>query len=103
MNKEIDSSVKELHRIGELYEHKVLLEDKLEDIVSEEKEELEAQKDNFFTNLLQYQEEQVKNLPKIPENNTIIKKSIRLMGTSLRLLFRNDGVDAGNFSLEDAS
>lgn len=76
MNKEIDSSVKELHRIGELYEHKVLLEDKLEDIVSEEKEELEAQKDNFFTNLLQYQEEQVKNLPKIPENNTIIKKSI---------------------------
>ena len=76
MNKEINSIVKELHRIGALYAQKVSLKDKLDNIVFEEKEELEAQKDDFVANLFQYQDEQAKKLSEIPKNNTMIKKSI---------------------------
>ena len=75
MNKEMDSNVKELRRIGELYADKETLRNELDDLAFEEKEELEAQKDNFVANLFKYQAEQSKKL-KIPKNNAIIKKSI---------------------------
>ncbi len=76
MNKEMSSNVKELHRIGELYTRKVELNTKLKNMVFEEKEEVETQKGNFISNLVHYQDEQIKKLPKYPSNNTIIKKSI---------------------------
>ena len=75
MNKEMDSNVKELRRIGGLYADKETLRNELDDLAFEEEEEIEAQKDNFVANLFTYQDEQVKRL-KIPKNNTIIKKSI---------------------------
>ena len=75
MNKEMDLNVKELRRIGELYADKETLRNELDDLAFEEKEELEAQKDNFVANLFKYQAEQSKKL-KIPKNNAIIKKSI---------------------------
>lgn len=75
MNKEMDLNVKELRRIGELYADKETLRNELDDLAFEEKEELEAQKDNFVANLFKYQAEQSKK-PKIPKNNAIIKKSI---------------------------
>ena len=46
MNKEMDLNVKELRRIGELYADKETLRNELDDLAFEEKEELEAQKDN---------------------------------------------------------
>ena len=75
MNKEMDLNVKELRRIGELYADKETLRNELDDLAFEEKEEFEAQKDNFVANLFKYQAEQSKKL-KIPKNNAIIKKSI---------------------------
>ena len=60
MNREMDSTVKELHRIGALYAHKEALNNELDDLVFEEKEELEAQKGNFISALINYQNEQVK-------------------------------------------
>lgn len=51
------------------------MRNELDDLAFEEKEELEAQKDNFVANLFKYQAEQSKKL-KIPKNNAIIKKSI---------------------------
>ena len=76
MNKEIEFSVKELHRIGELYTLKMALSNKLDKLVFEEREEREAQNSNFINDLISYEDEQVKTLPKIPQNNTIIKKPI---------------------------
>lgn len=76
MNKEIESSVKELHRIGELYTHKTALSNELNVLVFEEREELKVQASNFISALHSYQDEQVKTLPEIPQNNTIIKKPI---------------------------
>lgn len=75
MNKKMDSNVKELRRIGELYACKEALRNELDDLAFEEREDLESQKDNFVANLFKYQAEQSKKL-KIPKNNAIIKKSI---------------------------
>ena len=44
MNKEMDSNVKELRRIGELYACKEALRNELDDLAFEEREDLEAQK-----------------------------------------------------------
>ena len=62
MNKEMDSNVKELRRIGELYACKEALRNELDDLAFEEREDLEAQKDNFVANLFKYQAEQSKKL-----------------------------------------
>ena len=78
MNKEMDSNVKELRRIGELYACKEALRNELDDLAFEEREDLESQKDNFVANLFKYQAEQSKKL-KIPKNNAIIKKSILII------------------------
>ncbi|MGN0172283.1 MAG: hypothetical protein ACI39E_05840, partial [Acutalibacteraceae bacterium] len=74
MNNGIDSTVKELCRIGALYNRKVEITDEQYALLSEEQEEIESQNEDFIANLSQYQDEQAKKLPKAPTNTAVIQR-----------------------------